>query len=67
MVLGELVKTKRKSMKMSQAVFAKKLGTSQATVSKIETVGKIPSAVILLKIAHTLKIPTSKIFRIIKN
>lgn len=59
MQYGEQIKKLRKKRGMSQSEFAKVLGISQVSVSKIESNTLSPGREVLEKIAEKLEIPLS--------
>ncbi len=67
MTLGETIFVARKKAKLTQTQLSKKIGVTQGALCKFEKNASMPKALTLLKLAHTLSIPTSKLFRLIKN
>lgn len=53
MFIGERIKVLRNSLSLNQTEFAKELGITQGSVSKIEKIKKIPSEQLILSICRT--------------
>jgi putative transcriptional regulator len=60
--MKNLIKVERARHNMTQAELADRVQVSRQTINSIETQRFIPSAVLALKIAQALAIPTDSLF-----
>ncbi len=61
MNLGATVRARRVELRISQPEVAKRVGTSQSHVSRIETNQCVPSVVMLTKLANALQMPVAEL------
>ncbi|MBQ8515611.1 MAG: helix-turn-helix transcriptional regulator [Ruminococcus sp.] len=61
MNLGATVRARRVELRISQPEVAKRVGTSQSHVSRIETNRCVPSVVMLAKLANALQMPVAEL------
>jgi transcriptional regulator with XRE-family HTH domain len=55
--IGKMIRAERKSMALTLEEFAKLIGTSKATLQRIETGAKSPSVALLSEISHICRKP----------
>jgi transcriptional regulator with XRE-family HTH domain len=60
---GRHIQELRKARHMNQTVFAEKVGTDQATISRIENARQEPCLRFLYELAGGLKMPLSEMFK----
>ena len=61
MNMGAAVRARREALHLTQPEVAKRCGTSQSHMSRIESNKCVPSALLLARLASTLRIPVTEL------